>query len=76
VVKQLHVTDRDMDQRVPIAPAGLDQDHANGRVFAETVGQDAAGRPGADDHVIRLHPRSLPRQPLPPHSLAPPGADV
>jgi hypothetical protein len=59
VVKQFHVADRNMNERVPIA--GLDQDHANGRVFAKTVGQDASGRPGADDHVIRLHLRSLPK---------------
>ena len=59
VVEQFHVADRNMDQRVPIAPASLDQDHASGRVFGKTVGQDAAGRPSADDHVIRLHLRSL-----------------
>jgi hypothetical protein len=65
VVEQFHVADRDMYQRVPIAPARLDQDHANGRVLGETVGQDASGRPSADDDVIRLHLRSLITSPLP-----------
>ena len=59
VVKQFHVADRNMDQRVPVAPAGLDQYHTSGRVLGETVGQDASGRPSADDHVIRLHLSSL-----------------
>jgi hypothetical protein len=31
-----------MDQRVPVAPSGLDQDYANGQVFAKTVGQDTS----------------------------------
>ena len=65
VVKKLHIADRNMNERVPVAPAGLDQDHASGRVFGETVGQDASGRPGADDHVIHLQLRSLVRSPLP-----------
>ena len=65
VVKQLHIADRNMNERVPVAPAGLDQDHASGRVFGETVGQDASGRPGADDDVIRLHLRSFIRPTLP-----------
>src|SRR6516165_12169321 len=65
VVKQLHIADRNMNERVPVAPAGLDQDHASGRLFGETVGQDTSGRPGADDDVIRLHLRSLVRSPPP-----------
>jgi len=69
LVKQFHVADRNMDQRVPIAPAGLDQDHTNGRVFGKTVGQHASGRPRADDHVIHLHLRSLIRSPYPPCPL-------
>ena len=60
MVKQFHVADWNMDQGVPIAPAGFDQDHANGRVLGKTVGQHASGRPGANDYVIRLHLRSLP----------------
>src|SRR4051812_15043249 len=38
VVKQFHVADRNMYQRVPIAPASLDQDHPSGWVFGKTVG--------------------------------------
>ena len=59
VVKQFHVSDRNMDQRVPIAPAGLDQDHASSRVLGKSVGQNASGRPGTNDDVIRLHLGSL-----------------
>ena len=59
VVKQIHVADRNMNERVPVASTGLDQDHARARVLGKTVGQDASGRPGADDDVIRLHLRSL-----------------
>ena len=60
MVEQLHVADRNMDQRVPIAAAGLDQDYPDARVLGQPVGEDASGGAGADDHVIRLHWRSLP----------------
>ena len=55
VVEQLHVAGRDVDQRVAVAPAGLDQHHPGRRIFAQPIGQHAPGRAGADDHVIRLH---------------------
>ena len=64
-----------MNERVPVAPAGLDQDHASGRLFGESVGQDASGRPGADDDVIRLHLRSSEGRPYTP-SPVPWGAGV
>jgi hypothetical protein len=32
---------------------------ASGRVLGKSVGQDASGGPGTDDHIIRLHLRSL-----------------
>ena len=66
MVEQFHEPDRDVDQRVPVAPAGLDQDDPHRRVLGQPVGQHAPGRAGADDHVIRLH-ASLPEiTPSPP----------
>ena len=79
VLKQLHIADRNMNERVPVATSGLDQDHASGRVFGETIGQNASGRSGADDHVIRLHlrsPFSHSGQPLPAACPMPPSAGV
>src|SRR5438132_12173535 len=71
MVEQFHEPDRDMDQRVPVAPAGLDQHHANPRVLGQAVGEDAAGRAGADNNVIRLHDFPLPKRLT--HSSSPPG---
>ncbi len=59
VVEQFHEPDRDMDQRVPVAPAGLDEDDPHRRVLGQPVREDASGRAGADDHVICLHPVPL-----------------
>src|SRR5215510_3976373 len=47
------LADRNMDKRVPIAPAGLDQHHANGRVFGETVGQHASVATTSRDCSLR-----------------------
>src|ERR1051326_6297739 len=55
VVEQLHKAYRDVDQRVPVAPARLDQHHLDRWVFGEAIGQDAAGRSGANDNVICPH---------------------
>ena len=60
MVQQLHVTGGDVDQRIPITPASLQQHDARARIFGEPVGQNAARRARADDDVVRLHGRSLP----------------
>ena len=60
MVEQLHKPDRDVDQRVAVAPAGLDQHHPRRGVLAQPVSEDAAGRASADNHVIRLHRYVLP----------------
>ena len=56
VIEQLHIAGRDVDQRVAVGTAGLDQHDPGAGVGAQPVGQHAAGRSGADDDVIRLHP--------------------
>ncbi len=43
---------RDMDPQVAVLPAGFQQQHSRLRVRAQSVGQHAAGRAGADDHVV------------------------
>ena len=49
--------ERNVNQRVAVAPARFDQAHAHAFVLAQAVGEDAAGRPGADDDVIeRIRP--------------------
>ncbi len=58
---------RQVDPGVPVARAGLQQAHAVASVLAQPVGQDCAGSPAADDHVVeaagvdggRHTPRSL-----------------
>ena len=54
--------ERDVDERVEIAPARLDQQNARGAVLAQPVGQHAAGGAGADDDVVVacFHARDLP----------------
>ncbi len=60
VVEHLEEPGRDMDQRVPVAPARLDQQYFRPGVLGQPVGQHAAGRTRPDDDIIRLHvPRSL-----------------
>ena len=60
VIEKFQIAGGDMDQRIPVAAAGFKQDNAVGRILGETVGQDAAGRAGADDDVVRLHVRRPP----------------
>ena len=59
VVEQFDVAGRDVDQRVAVGPARLDQHDPGRRVLRQPVGQDAAGGAGADDNVIRLHASPL-----------------
>jgi hypothetical protein len=44
--------ERDMDERMEVAPAGFDQQHARVAVLAQAIGQHAAGRAAADDDVV------------------------
>ena len=55
VVHQFDVAGRNMNERVPVAAAGLDQHNAGRGVLAQAVGENAAGRAGPDDDVIGLH---------------------
>src|SRR6516162_4580194 len=55
VIHQFYVAGRNMDERVPVAPAGLEQHDLRAGVFAQPVGERAARRASADDHIIRLH---------------------
>ena len=54
VVEQLQDARRHVDHRVPVLRAGLEQ-HDAGAVLAQAVGQHAAGRAGADHHIVCLH---------------------
>jgi hypothetical protein len=44
--------ERDMDERIEVAPTRFDQQHARGVILAQPVGQHAAGRTRTDDHVV------------------------
>src|SRR6186997_870112 len=58
VVERLDEAGREMDEGVPVAGAGLQDEHGRGAILAEAVGQHTAGRTGADDHVVEgFHPR-------------------
>src|SRR5215471_10348291 len=51
---------RHAEQPVAVAAAGLEQKHADGRIDAQTVGEHATSRAGADDDIVerqhlRLH---------------------
>ena len=61
MIEQFDEAGRDVDERVPVAPAGFDQQDLRVSVLGQPVGQHAAGRAGADDNVIRLHASALPR---------------
>jgi hypothetical protein len=66
MIEQFDVPGRDMDQRVPVAPAGLDQDDPCGRIGRQPVRQHAPRRPGPDDYIVCLHLKilSAPETPL------------
>ncbi len=57
VVEQFHKAGRDVDIGAPVAPAGFDHQHPGGGILAQPIGQNAARRSRADDHIIRLHGR-------------------
>ena len=52
VFVQLAEPDRDVDQRIEVAAAGFEQQHARVRVLRQAVGQHAAGGAAADDDVV------------------------
>src|SRR5262249_24113911 len=43
---------RNMDFAFAVGTACFQQQHFDGRIFAETVGEHASGRTGADDYVV------------------------
>ena len=48
-----------VDERMPVARPGLEHEHGGRAVLAQAVGQHAARRARADDHVVEgFHPRS------------------
>ena len=56
VIECLDETGRQMNVRMPVGGTGLEHANACGRVFAQAVGENAAGRAGADDHIVeRVH---------------------
>ena len=59
MIQQPHIAGRDVDQRVAVRPAGLDQHDAGTGIFAQPIGQHAPRRAGADNDIIRLHAWSL-----------------
>ena len=54
IVEDAQDAGRDMDHRVAVGRPGFEQDDPRA-VLAQPAGDDAAGRPGANDHIIRFH---------------------
>ena len=52
---------RDLDVGRAVPAAGLEQQHADRRVLGQAVGEHAAGRAGADDHVVKPLHEVVPR---------------
>ena len=46
------VTDRNVNPRIVVAPAGFEQQHALLRIRRQSIGQQAPGRAGADHDVV------------------------
>src|SRR3954471_15378842 len=55
VVEHLEKAGRNVDERVPVAPARLDQQYFRAGILRQPVSQDATGRARPDDDEIRLH---------------------
>jgi hypothetical protein len=53
VVHRLEVADRDVDPRVPVAPARFHQDDRDPGIRREAIRQHAPRGPGPDDDIIR-----------------------
>ncbi|RZK52287.1 MAG: MFS transporter, partial [Hymenobacter sp.] len=52
VLERLDEAGRGADVGMQVGPAGLQQQHSDGRVGREPVGEHAAGRPGTDDDIV------------------------
>src|SRR5207249_11116141 len=52
VLPELAEPDRDVDQGIRVAPAGLQKQHADRRIGGEPIGENAARRSRADDDVV------------------------
>jgi len=52
VPHRLAVADRQMDPDRPIRGPRFEEQHPHRRIFRQACGEDAAGRPGADDDVV------------------------
>src|SRR6516162_2438445 len=55
MIEQLHEAGGNMNVRAPVAPAGLNQHYSGAGIFAQPVGEHAASRARADDHIVGLH---------------------
>ena len=72
IVDAVKIADRDVDPRIIVAPAGLEQQHAQARILAEAGRQHASGTAGTgDDDVVHARPFLLAGL-----SLAAPGCDT
>src|SRR6202044_924214 len=49
IADRVQVADGNMDPAPVAGPAGLDDEHPMARIAAQPIGEDAAGRAGADD---------------------------
>ena len=59
--QRVHEAGRDMDEGMPIRRPGFQDADRDARVLAQPVGQHAAGRAGAHDHIVEtVHRRSSP----------------
>src|SRR5690606_10291096 len=56
---QLRQPCRHVDEGVPVARAGFEQQHAHAGVFGQAIGEYAAGGAGADDDVVVFRARRV-----------------
>jgi hypothetical protein len=52
IADAIQIADRDVDPVVVVAAARFEQQHANVRIGRQPIGEHAARRAGADDHVV------------------------
>ena len=76
VAHAIEIADGNVDPDIVVAPARLEQQDADGRIGAQPVGQDAACRPGPDDHIVEASDvaRATIAHCLPPLPATPPAA--
>src|SRR5262249_45134063 len=70
IAEELAVAERDVDPRIAVGAAGLEQEHAVLPPLRQAIGQDAARRPAADDDIIECAeiPHGTSPTPLAPES--------